>query len=268
MKSLECEEVEDLLGAYVLTALSDQDRLAAEWHLASCSQHGGAIQELARSSSALGLGAKSREPRPELRTKILAAIRAEFDAPTVSLGWSSERLPVGSHVCAFHSDEKRLKEMMAFLQAGFDRPADFGVLFADRRRFDTLLGWLQEAYDGSIESLIDRGKLALIDGAPRVDQIVERIGQRLDRAVRDGYGIIRFLGFIGWNQPGWPDLASLVEFEHRINQVVRAYPAVVVCTYDVLRLPGRSLIDGGLQRHPIAILGDQAIRQNPFYIAA
>jgi hypothetical protein len=268
VKSLECSEVEALLGGYVLTALSDQERLAAERHLASCSQHGGAIQELARSSSQLSLAAKTREPPPELRTKILAAIRAESDATSVTLGWSGERLPVGSHVCAFHADEKRLRQTMTFLQAGFDQPADFGVLFADRRRFDSLLGWLQEGYDGSIESLIDRGKLALIDGAPRVEQLMERIGKRLDRAVRDGYGLIRFLGFIGWNQPGWPDNASLVEFENRVNQVVRAYPAVVICTYDVLRLPGSSLIDGGLRSHPITILGDRVVRQNPFYAAA
>jgi len=268
VKSLECWEVEELLSGYVLTTLSDQERSVAEWHLASCSQHGGSIQELARSSSMLGLAVKARQPRPELRAKILAAIRAEADAATVTLGWSSERLSVGSHVCAFHTDDERLRQLMTFLQAGFDQPEEFGVLFADRRRFDTLLPWLQEGYGGSIESLIDRGKLALIDGAPRVEQLVERIGQRLDRAMRDRYGIIRFLGFIGWNQPGWPDLPSLVEFENRVNQVVRAYPAVVICTYDVLRLPGRSLIEGGLRTHPITILGDRVVRQNPFYIAA
>jgi len=216
----------------------------------------------------LGLAAKAREPRPELRTKILAAIRAESDATTVSLGWGNERLPVGSHVCAFHSDDIRLGRAMTFLRAGFDQSADFGVLFADRRRFETLLGRLQEGYDGSVESLVDRGKLALIDGAPRVEQLVERMGQRLDRAVSDGYGIIRFLGFIGWNQPGWPDLASLVEFENTVNQVVRAYPAVIMCTYDVVRLPGLSLIEGGLRAHPITIMDDKVVRQNPFYKAA
>lgn len=265
---MECWEVEELLGGYVLTALSAEERSSAEHHLASCTQHAGAIQELVRSSSLLSLAAKVRQPRAELRTKVLAAIRAESDAETVTLGWSSESLPVGSHVCAFHSDDDRLRQTMTFLRTGFDQPADFGVLFADRRRFDTLLGWLQQGYEGSIESLIGRGKLALIDGAPRVEQLMERIGECLDRAVRDGYGIIRFLGFIGWNQPGWPDLESLVEFEKKVNLVVRAYPAVVICTYDVLRLPGRSLIDGGLRRHPITILGDRVVRQNPFYMAA
>jgi hypothetical protein len=143
---------------------------------------------------------------------------------------------------------------MAFLRAGFDQPADFAC-FSPTAAASISGRLASEGYDGSIESLIDRGELALIDGAPRVENLMERIGQRLDQAVRDGYGIIRFLGFIGWNQPGWPDLASLVEFENRINEIVSAYPAVVICTYDVLGLPGRSLIDGGLRARPITILG-------------
>ena len=265
---MECSEVDDLLIAYVLAAQADQEQSAIDGHLAGCGRHERAIQELARSSSLLAFAAKAVEPRPELRSRILAAIRAEAEATTVTLGWSSERLPVGSHVCAFHSDVKRLKQTMAFLRAGFDHPADFGVLFADRSRFETLVGWLQEGYDGSIQSLVDRGKLALIDGAPRVEQLEASIRQRLDRAMRDGYGIIRFLGFIGWDQPGWPDVTSLLEFENRVNDIVRAYPAVIICTYDVLGLSGRSLIDGGLRAHPVTILDDRIIRDNPFYMAA
>jgi hypothetical protein len=253
VKSLECWEVDELLGAYVLSAVSDQERSAADRHLADCGQHQSAIEELARSSSLLTLAARTREPRPELRSRILAAILADSAAATVPLGLRDEWLPVGSHACTFHSDDERLRQTMAFLRAGFDQPADFGVLFAYRSRFDLWSAGF--GYDGSIESLIDRGKLALIDGAPRVENLMERIGQRLDQAVRDGYGIIRFLGFIGWNQPGWPDLASLVEFENRINEIVSAYPAVVICTYDLLGLPGRSLIDGGLRARPITILG-------------
>jgi hypothetical protein len=264
---LECWEIDELLGAFVLSAVSEQERSAADRHLAECGRHQSAIEELARSSSLLTLAARTREPRPELRSRILAAL-ADSAGATVPLGWQDEWLPVGSHVCAFHSGDKRLTQMMSFLRVGFDQPADFGVLFADRGRFATLAGWLQEGYDGSIDSLIDRGKLALIDGAPRVEQLVEHIGQRLDQAMRDGYGIIRFLGFIGWNQPGWPDLVSLVEFENKVNEIVSAYPAVVICTYDVLGLPGRSLIDGGLRAHPITILGNHVVRHNPFYLAA
>jgi hypothetical protein len=68
----------------------------------------------------------------------------------------------------------------------------------------------------------------------------------MDQAMNNGYRVIRLLGFIGWDQPGWPDTASIVEFERRVNAVVRAYPAVVVCTYDLANLGGLSVMEGGL----------------------
>ena len=47
-----------------------------------------------------------------------------------------------------------------------------------------------------------------------------------------------------------PDEASLLEFERRVNDVVTAYPAAIICTYGVSHLTGASLIYGGLQTHP------------------
>jgi hypothetical protein len=108
----------------------------------------------------------------------------------------------------------------------------------------------------------------MIPGAASSDDLLAGIGARLDRAMADGYKVIRLLGFIGWDQPGWPDPASMVEFEQRVNQVVRAYPIAVVCTYDVSKLGGLSLIDGGLRTHPITIIGNRIVRENPFYLAA
>ena len=265
---MRCGQVDELLGAYVLKALPDREGSIVEEHLASCARHASALQEMARSTSLLTPLAKPREPPPKLRNRVLSAIRAGSATPTVSLGWRSESLPVGSHVCAFHSGDEQLKEMMGFIRTGLDEAATFGVVFGDRGRFNTLLGWLRDGYNGPLDSLLKRGKMALIEAAPRVEQLEEQIGERLDRAMREGYDTIRFLGFIGWNQPGWPDLDALVEFESKVNQVVRAYPAVIVCTYDMLRLPGLSLVRGGLQQHPITVLGTQLLENNPYYQAA
>ena len=108
----------------------------------------------------------------------------------------------------------------------------------------------------------------MIDGAPNTDDLIQKIGGRLDQALADGYGLIRLLGFIGWDQPGWPDTTAIVDFERQVNAVVRSYPAVVVCTYDIPRLTGLSLMEGGLKNHPITIMGDRIVRENPFYLAA
>ena len=53
-----------------------------------------------------------------------------------------------------------------------------------------------------------------------------------------------------------------------MNGVIRAYPAIVVCTYDIPKLAGVSLMEGGLRHHPITIMGHRIVRQNPYYLAA
>lgn len=265
---MQCVEVDELLGAYVLTALDEGDQAAVDLHLTGCGLHQRSIEQLAHSMGRLELAIPPLDPRPELRTRILDGLRADASPMSVSLGWSLERLSLHSHACVFHSDEKGLKGTMAFLRVGLDQPEEFGVVFADQRRFASLAGWLQDGYAGSVSALVDRGKLAMIAGAATSDALIEGIGARLDQAMKDGYRVIRLLGFIGWDQPGWPDTDSIVEFEHRVNAVVRAYPAVVVCTYDMPNLGGLSIMKGGFRNHPITIMGTRIDRDNPFYLAA
>ncbi len=268
MNQAGCNEVDELLGGYALTALDGLEEARVHMHLAGCDRHQRTVEDLTRATDRLMLAVPEREPRPELRLRILDAIRAEASKSTVSLGWSKERLPLGSHACVFHSDEAGLKGTMAFLRDGLDKPEEFGVLFADQKRFDSLGAWLQDGYSGSVRNMVDRGKLAMVPGAATSDDLIAGIGARLDRAMAEGYRVIRLLGCIGWDQPGWPDTASIVEFERRVNQVVRAYPIAVVCTYDVKKLGGLSLMEGGLRNHPITIMGDRIVRESPFYFAA
>lgn len=186
------------------------------------------------------------------------------DAAEVQLGWSGRALPIGTHMCFYYSDDAGLRETLAFVRIGLDDPDAFCVIFADQARFPGLLEWLSDGYPGNLESLIAGRKLALIGGEPTVEQLLVSIGARLDEAVAQGFRVIRFLGFIGWGQPGWPDEAGLLDFERRVNAVVTAYPAVIICTYGVPTLPGTSLIYGGLQTHPVTMIGGD-IQSNPHY---
>jgi len=58
----------------------------------------------------------------------------------------------------------------------------------------------------------------------------------------------------------------LLEFESTVNQVVTAYPAVIICTYGVPKLPGTSLIYGGLKTHSLAAFEGAPFEANPFYV--
>ena len=185
----------------------------------------------------------------------------------VSVGWSADSLPIGTHACFYYSDEPSLQRTLDFIRVGLDSDREFCVIFADESRHEGLLRWLQDGYDGSVPDRLASGRLATIGGAPTIDELIAKIGARLDLAMQTGSEVIRFLGFIAWGQPGWPDEASLLEFESAVNNVVTAYPAVIVCTYGVPTLEGTQLIYGGLQTHPVVFLNDKAISGNPLYIA-
>jgi anti-sigma-K factor RskA len=77
---------EQTLGAaYVLDALDAADRGAFEAHLATCPVCTEEVRSLKAVADALALSVPSRTPRPELRSRVLAAVTGESrrDRPTV-----------------------------------------------------------------------------------------------------------------------------------------------------------------------------------------
>jgi hypothetical protein len=191
---------------------------------------------------------------------------AEIETVNVSLGWTESTVPLHTHACFYYSDEETLRRSLTFLRVGLDAPGEFNVIFADASRHASLLGWLQEGYRGSLATAITEGRLALIGGAPSREQLLANIGSVLDGGVHRGFRLIRFLGFIAWGQPGWPDEDSLLEFESQVNSAVMAYPAVIICTYGVPTLSGGQLVNGGLATHPVVFLNDRALAGNPLYL--
>ena len=143
------------------------------------------------------------------------------DPPGVALGWLSESLPIGSHVCCYYADEDSLREMLGFLRVGLLEDGVVNVIFADESRFGHLLQWLGEGYPGDLVADREQGRLVLIGGQPTLDGLVRSITGHLDAAVAGGCRLIRFLGFIGWGRPGWPDDRELLEFESRPSRRFR-----------------------------------------------
>lgn len=183
----------------------------------------------------------------------------------VSLGWTKGSVPLHTHACFYYADEASLRSTLAFLRAGLDAPGEFNVIFADESRHDSLLDWLADDYSGDVRARLDEGKLAVVPGAPTRQELLSNIASTLDGGLERGHRLIRFLGFIAWGAPGWPDEAELLEFESQVNAAVAAYPAVVICTYGVPLLSGQQLIHGGLMTHPVIFLNDRVIEDSPLF---
>ncbi len=85
MSRMDCAQVEELLGAHALDALTEDDARQVEVHLASCADHRRVAEELKRTAALLALTVEEGQPSPELRGRILQAISVP--------GQPEERLP-------------------------------------------------------------------------------------------------------------------------------------------------------------------------------
>ena len=183
------------------------------------------------------------------------------------LGIGEQQVDVPSHICLFYYDDVELRQRLPFLRIGLETEGEVAVLFGPRARLQQILEYLAEDLGRDTEQDLADGKIVLIDGAPTVDQVMGNIAETFDAIMARGVRLIRFLGFIGWADPDWPAHHDLLAFESQVNQAVSTYPVVTVCTYRLTDIPGPLLIYGGINTHPLTIIGD-TVAENPHYVAA
>ena len=73
---MNCQEMEELLGAYVLEALSEEERRAADAHLAGCPNCTKTLQQLRVIVDLFPLSVPAIDPSPRVKTRILKIGRA------------------------------------------------------------------------------------------------------------------------------------------------------------------------------------------------
>ena len=81
MTAMTCAEAEDLLGAYALEALPEDEARRIEEHLRTCAEHRAAAAELRGTSALLPLTVEEGNPSPDLRTRIVEAVKAQPARP-------------------------------------------------------------------------------------------------------------------------------------------------------------------------------------------
>jgi len=81
MTTLSCEQVDALLGAYALDALTAPEAADVAAHLETCVEHRQAADELRQTVSLLALAVEEREPSPQLRDRVIASIRSVSSEP-------------------------------------------------------------------------------------------------------------------------------------------------------------------------------------------
>ena len=81
---MNCTDVEEIAGAYVLDAVTPEEQREIEAHLAQCPRCSQMIQELRAVVDLLPLAVPQIEPSPELKDRILSAVQSRANVATQS----------------------------------------------------------------------------------------------------------------------------------------------------------------------------------------
>jgi|CXWL01.1.fsa_nt_gi anti-sigma-K factor RskA len=92
---MNCEECEELLGAYALDALPDDERSAVQAHLTTCPEHAAKASELRAVAALLHDAAEPMTPPAGLRDRVTGAIAAtpQRSQPSSLADYQSVRAP-------------------------------------------------------------------------------------------------------------------------------------------------------------------------------
>lgn len=186
-------------------------------------------------------------------------------SPKIPFGITGDEVDLGSHLIYFWQSEQEFAHGVRFLEPGLmgeDHCVVFGHDEATERVFQLLHG---KGFD--TESLTQQRRITLLRREGPASTTLSDIEDVFRAAIRAGAPAIRYLGNLGFGEAPLPGkgIEDVLELEARVTTITKRFPAVVVCMYDVNTLPGRLILKGGFQTHPVAVCGDHVIH-NPFYI--
>jgi hypothetical protein len=78
------------------------------------------------------------------------------------------------------------------------------------------------------------------------------------------YSRTRAVAHMEWALLGSPGVEDLLQYEARVNHMLRGHSASVICAYDASRFPASVAMDV-MRTHPQVIIGG-VLQENPFFV--
>jgi hypothetical protein len=261
------EVTADLEGAL---PLQDRDRFEAHYRSCpTCRLHVAQCQALVGSLGRL----EDREKGASVveRERLVTLFRERGlhrpgrPQPCVPLGLGDGLAAPGDHIAYFLESDGEFTAAAGFVAAGAAQGETCVLLGHDEGN-----GRLEAAIRSAgvdVAALRREERLRFVAGMNSADALLEAVSEQVLAAVDGGAPLVRILGNLGWGRPGWPADQDLLRLEARVTDAIRKLPVVLVCAYDVRHVPGRILLLGGLECHPL-IYRRNALRPNELYTPA
>jgi hypothetical protein len=267
-----CQELVELVTAYLDGALSPADRERCEAHWRTCPGCRTYLAQMQLVVGSLGqLGRREVGENGAEKDRLLDLFRTRgfhYRGPrerNVPLGVAGEFAAPGDHISYFWESEGEFDAATGFLAAGLERD-EVCVLLGHAVANSRVLAGL-ERRGLTPDELQRRNRFHTVSGQQPAEAILREIGDRVRIAVDRGVPMVRVLGNLGWEHPGWPAEGDILRLEARVTGAVWNLPSVVMCSYDVRGLSGRSLLLGGLECHPLTLRRGE-LRRNEHHVPA
>src|SRR6202795_1988058 len=175
------------------------------------------------------------------------------------------------HVCAFfNSDDEEYRVLLPFIKDGFEC-GDKAVHVVNPGQHHNHLQRLTAAgidaaaaqRSGQFE-LRTNTETYLRDGRFDQDRMLEVFEQLASGNAGGGFPLSHIVCHMEWAADGRSYVDDLVGFESRVNDVGGQHDDVVICTYDLSKFGGDTVIDI-MRTHPMIIIGG-ILQHNPFFV--
>jgi len=189
----------------------------------------------------------------------------------VSMGFTAEQFPAGTHMCYIYNDDKERKELIArFLESGLNSHEKVSYFVDElspnemRAQFRELGVHLPSEMDERDFSITSAQEIYCPNGTFVPEDMLQTLRLAYKRSCDEGFSGARVSGEMSWALRGMQGSERLIEYEAKVNTVLQEYPVTAICQYDARRFDGAMIFDV-LNVHPMMIIRGQVVR-NPYYI--
>jgi hypothetical protein len=190
---------------------------------------------------------------------------------TAPISLAGSQLGEVRHVCAFfNSDDEEYRVLLPFIKDGFKCGDKAVHVVNPDQRPDHLQRLAAVGIDpataeqnGQLEVRINT-EAYIRDGRFDQDRMLAAFEQMASGNAKGGFPLSRICCRMDWAIEDRSYIDDLVEFESRVNDVWRSHDDAVICTYQLGKFGGDTVIDI-MRTHPMIIIGG-LLHRNPFYV--
>jgi MEDS: MEthanogen/methylotroph, DcmR Sensory domain len=190
---------------------------------------------------------------------------------TPPIPFAGSELGESRHVCAFfNDDDEEYRVLLPFIKAGFDC-GDKAIHVVNPGQHEDHLRRLAGAgvdaeaarQSGQFE-LRTNTETYLRDGKFDQFRMLDAFEQLASATAKEGFPRSRIVCHMEWAIDAGSHIDKVVEFESRVNEVWLHHEDAVICTYNLSKFSGDTVIDI-MRTHPMVIIGG-TLQENPFFV--